>query len=274
MKERSGHSIRLTWVLILGAAVIVPSCGSSHHGSSGTTPATSSSMNASVSGDGNFVAFDSNDANLVSPSSSGNTREIFLFDRSSGTTKQLTLGQGAAPNGDSSNPRISQDGQWVAFQSTASNLTGTTTATTSGTTAGTTATTTTGVATTSTTVGTTAATSTGMTTTAATTTSGTTASTTGASSTPSGHTQIFVTNVSSGQTMLVSGSAGGNFANGNSTNPSISSDGQMIAFESDSTNMTLAGSTSTCGRTNIFVWRMATHQVTLLSNPPGGTEAN
>ncbi|MBN2147279.1 MAG: PD40 domain-containing protein [Anaerolineales bacterium] len=50
-------------------------------------------------------------------------RQIFLYDRESGLTEQITQGLGGMPaNGHSYSPAISGDGRWLAFWSMASNL--------------------------------------------------------------------------------------------------------------------------------------------------------
>ncbi len=89
------------------------------------------SSRPSLSGNGRFVAFRSDASNLVN----GDTNmfeDIFvrdrdpdnngLFDEGNGVTKLASSGQGSSADGDSSTPVISTDGQFVAFQSDATNL--------------------------------------------------------------------------------------------------------------------------------------------------------
>ncbi len=79
-----------------------------------------SSLNPSVSGDGNLVAFQSEATNLIDPDapvSSTIRSNIFLWNRATGVTRQLTDG-----NGDSTNPTISADGSTIAFVSRASDI--------------------------------------------------------------------------------------------------------------------------------------------------------
>src|SRR5579883_1270949 len=90
---------RITWWLLLAAAALVPSCGGQGRSSSGSGAA--GSANPSVSADGNLVAFDSTAALGATGESSSGRREIFLFDRTAGTTRQLSQGQGGVSNGDS-----------------------------------------------------------------------------------------------------------------------------------------------------------------------------
>lgn len=85
--------------------------------------------NASVSGDGRFVAFQSDSSNLVPGAASGYA-DIFLRDTCIGVptgcvpnTSRVSLApDGSLANGNSRNPSISADGRFVAFDSSASNL--------------------------------------------------------------------------------------------------------------------------------------------------------
>jgi hypothetical protein len=85
-----------------------------------------------ISGDGRFVAFESDDTNLVS----GTTQpieQIYLLDTCNGlfgavkncTPKMTLVSAGASAPGDgpSTNPAISASGLYIAFQSSATNLT-------------------------------------------------------------------------------------------------------------------------------------------------------
>ena len=76
-----------------------------------------------LSGDGRFVAFQSNASTLVEGDTNG-LLDIFVHDRETGTTSRISVaadGEQAA-DGDSFFPSISADGRFVAFMSTASNL--------------------------------------------------------------------------------------------------------------------------------------------------------
>jgi len=75
----------------------------------------------SMSGDGRFVAFESSASNLVDLDTNGFT-DIFVHDRSTGTTDRISRGMGAESNNESGKPRISNDGRYVAFESRATNL--------------------------------------------------------------------------------------------------------------------------------------------------------
>ncbi|MEW6775688.1 MAG: hypothetical protein AB1405_05310 [Bdellovibrionota bacterium] len=87
-------------------------------GSNGT------SGRACISADGRYVAYRSDASNLVSEDPNGELTDVFLFDRQSGTTELASLGvSGAGANGQSVAPSISADGRYVAFESSATNLT-------------------------------------------------------------------------------------------------------------------------------------------------------
>ena len=77
---------------------------------------------ASVSADGRYVAFGSAAGNLVKGGKKPRS-DVFVRDRTLGTTEQVSLGPGTQPgNHDSYMPSISADGRYVAFVSVASNL--------------------------------------------------------------------------------------------------------------------------------------------------------
>lgn len=88
----------------------------------------------SVSGDGQYIAFASEDPNIsqedrdYSTTPAGDTfpvRDIFVYERAERRISLLSRGNGLtgkAANEDSSNPSISADGDFVAFQTEATNL--------------------------------------------------------------------------------------------------------------------------------------------------------
>jgi len=76
----------------------------------------------SVSADGRFVAFDSFSTNLV-PGDTNGLNDIFVRDRYARTTVRVNQpGTGGQANGNSFHAAISADGQWIAYESEASNL--------------------------------------------------------------------------------------------------------------------------------------------------------
>ncbi len=82
----------------------------------------SSSTRPSFSSDGSFLAFDSLASNLVENDTNGK-RDVFVHNRSTGTTERVSVNSsGRQANGTSRSPSISYDGNFVAFESNASNL--------------------------------------------------------------------------------------------------------------------------------------------------------
>jgi Tol biopolymer transport system component len=76
----------------------------------------------SISSDGRFVAFASAATDLV-PNDTNGVNDIFLRDRSAGTTERVSIStQGEQANQFSYNPSVSADGRWIAFESEATNL--------------------------------------------------------------------------------------------------------------------------------------------------------
>ena len=76
-----------------------------------------------VSDDGRIVAFDSAATNLVAGDTNQRS-DVFVHDRQTGVTERVSVdSNGAEANGSSGQPSLSADGQVVAFNSGASNLT-------------------------------------------------------------------------------------------------------------------------------------------------------
>ena len=80
------------------------------------------SKNASFSDDGRYLVFESDATNLVSSDSNG-ISDIFLFDSQTSTTTKISQGMSnSASNGTNFQPKISGDGNYIVFASNASNL--------------------------------------------------------------------------------------------------------------------------------------------------------
>jgi Tol biopolymer transport system component len=87
--------------------------------------ATSSSAVPQISADGRFVAFES-EADDIVPGDENASTDVFVRDRFFGTTERVSVG----PNGEegqdsSSNPSMSKDGRYIAFQTDAEELSST-----------------------------------------------------------------------------------------------------------------------------------------------------
>jgi hypothetical protein len=79
---------------------------------------------SSISADGRYVAFESAATNLVSEDTNFAV-DIFVRDTLANTTTRVSVDSSEAQgNGTSSNPSISADGRYVAFESNATNLVG------------------------------------------------------------------------------------------------------------------------------------------------------
>jgi Tol biopolymer transport system component len=77
---------------------------------------------ASLSSDGRFVAFHSISDDLV-PGDTNESYDVFLHDRSTGTTDRVSVTTGGGEGNDSSTfPSLSSDGRFVAFESRATDL--------------------------------------------------------------------------------------------------------------------------------------------------------
>ena len=86
------------------------------------TSANGNSAWPRISADGRFVAFDSGATRLVSGDTNAR-QDVFLWDRATRTLKRISVSQrGEEGNGWSRQPAISDTGQTVVFQSSATNL--------------------------------------------------------------------------------------------------------------------------------------------------------
>jgi len=88
----------------------------------GNRPSQDSGFPPGISDDGRFVAFSSAATNLVTEPTNG-LENVFVVDRQQGTIELISRGANGDPaDGGSSLPKISGDGRYVVFQSTAKNL--------------------------------------------------------------------------------------------------------------------------------------------------------
>ena len=90
---------------------------------SGGAQSDGASRRASLSGDGRYVAFYSEAANLVAGDTNG-VADVFVHDRQSGTTQRVSVDSGGAQatGGNSFRPVLSAGGDYVVFTSYATNL--------------------------------------------------------------------------------------------------------------------------------------------------------
>jgi len=171
-------------------------------------PGGAASSSPSISSDGRFVAFASSATFILGVGGS----QIYIHDWQTNQTSLVSQNAiGSAGDGASSQPRISGDGRFVAFTSASSNLTG---------------------------------------------------------DPDPGPSQIFLRDTQLNTTTLVSQADGvaGPVGNGASSQPSISGDGQFVAFTSASSNLTADPNSAT---TQIFLRDTQLNTTTLVSQADG-----
>ncbi|MEQ1739534.1 MAG: hypothetical protein ABL884_06465 [Methyloglobulus sp.] len=152
--------------------------------SSNGTQGGDESSDPSISADGRFVAFQSFSDNLVNDTNFN--QDIFLHDRLTKQTSRVSVSStGIEGNGFSTNPTISADGRYIAFESLSTNL---------------------------------------------------------VSGDTNGTRDIFVHDRLTKKTTRVSISSSGSQGENQSYSPSISADGRFIAFESLAKNLTIGNS--------------------------------
>ena len=136
------HRRMQTWVVLLMAAVALDlaGCGGGGGGGGGGRPGVNvtrvgggvqglgggfGASHPSLSQDGKKVAFEADFTNLVA-GDTNNVTDVFVYDDFSKTTTRVSIPDGIAVggqgNGDSTEPAITPNGRYVAFNSTANNL--------------------------------------------------------------------------------------------------------------------------------------------------------
>jgi Tol biopolymer transport system component len=174
----------------------------------------------SISANGQFVAFQSLATNLLGMGGDTNgSTDVFVHDRQAGTTDRVSVGPlNLQGNGVSFSPSISADGRFVAFGSLANNLLG-----------------------------------------------------------PGGdtnaHQDVFVHDRVTGMTERVSVGPAALQANGDSSGASISADGRFVAFMSSATNLLGPGG-DTNAHQDVFVHDRQTHTTELISVGPSAVQGD
>ena len=182
--------------------------------SSTGTQANFNSNSATSTADGRYVAFDTAATNLVH-GDTNHVRDVFVRDVSAGTTRRVSVGRGGAQaDSVSRDPMISPNGRFVVFDSYASNL---------------------------------------------------------VRGDTNGKQDVFIRDLKTGTTRLVSAGRGGAPANGPSTRPAISANGHFVTFESTATNVVRANTKH--GR-DIFVRNLSTGRTHLVTAGRAGAPAN
>ncbi|MCW1383587.1 hypothetical protein OLX02_12230 [Novosphingobium sp. KCTC 2891] len=93
-------------------------------GTDGVLAGNGRALNPDISATGRYVVFESDTSTYAAGGSTSQT-DVFLKDLETGTTRRLSTSLGGTDgNGESINAKISADGEFVVFQSDASNLSG------------------------------------------------------------------------------------------------------------------------------------------------------
>ncbi|MFG1607806.1 TolB family protein [Actinoplanes sp. NPDC049265] len=133
-RKRGAHALRAGAVVVAALAFVTPAVIADPVAAAGArtvrVSVTSSqrqargiSLNPRISANGRYVAFVSNAPNLA-PGGAKDAFNAFVRDRQAGTTRQVNLSGSGAPGDDgiTGDIRISADGRYVAFSSSAGNL--------------------------------------------------------------------------------------------------------------------------------------------------------
>jgi Tol biopolymer transport system component len=89
----------------------------------GGSASNGTSLSPQLNTDGRYLVFDSQATVLTGTPDRNEANDVFVRDCLAGTTTRVSVGaDGQDGNGQSSNPALSADGQWLAFESTATNL--------------------------------------------------------------------------------------------------------------------------------------------------------
>jgi hypothetical protein len=172
------------------------------------------SLYPSISADSRFVAFESDATDLVAGDTNG-FRDIFVHDHLTGKTARVSVdSSGMQGDQNSLNACVSADGRYVAFESTASNL---------------------------------------------------------VAGDTNGFGDIFVHDRVTGKTTRVSVDSVGLQGNQNSQCPSLSADGNQVAFDSNANNL-VSGDTN--GVWDVFVHDRVTGKTTRVSVDSAGVQGN
>jgi hypothetical protein len=174
----------------------------------------SDSSFSSISASGRFVVFESSATNLVQNDTNG-VSDIFIYDQQTGSTSRVSVdSDGNEANGLSTFAAVSDDGRFVTFSSSASNLVVNDT---------------------------------------------------------NGVSDIFIRDIQTGTTSLVSVDSNGNQANSSSDAPAISTDGRFITFTSSASNLV---PDDTNGFQDIFIRDQLTGTTSLVSISSDGVQQN
>ena len=234
-------------------------------------PGDNNSTNPAISADGRYVAFQSDATKMVN-ADSNNATDVFVRDRTSGTTTRasVTSAEAQATGGASTDPSISADGTRVAFLSLATNLAGGDTGTADVYLRDTSGSGTTSRVSVSTSGGEPNANSSDP----AISADGTfvafaSVATNVVSGDPGTTKDVFLRDLGNGDTRRVNPDTGGGWANADSAQPVVNANGRYVAFTSSASDL-VSGDTNGVGDT--FVWAGASGRVTRASVDSWGNQ--
>ncbi len=168
-------------------------------------PVNDNCQSVGISSDGRYVVFQTAATNLALFDASTD-KDVYRYDRQTQTVLRVsTNSQGQKANDDSSNPAISGDGRFVAFQSLATNLGGTS----------------------------------------------------------NGKSQVYLRDMTLGTTSMLSVTAQSQGGNDDSTEPTISDDGEKITFVSEADD--LGDAAASLGLSNIWLRDLTQNTLTMVS---------
>lgn len=91
----------------------------------GDVPADGPSDEPTISGDGRFVVFTSTASNLVASDANGPIKDVFRFDRATGSVTLISHDStGGSATADANRPSVSADGSRIAYTSESTDVTG------------------------------------------------------------------------------------------------------------------------------------------------------
>jgi Tol biopolymer transport system component len=125
IEHKGGEKLKKVVIfLLITFTILMITCGAVSAAEGDTIEITangnSDSNSASISEDGNWVAYRSFATNLVVGDSVDSHEDIYLYNTQNGVNIKVTPLSGS--NGDSENPSISGDGTWITYNSMANNL--------------------------------------------------------------------------------------------------------------------------------------------------------
>jgi hypothetical protein len=116
-----GHGETAAGTVHIGIGSFPPGAPTEAIATIGGAVSTSQGDAPAISGDGRFIAFSTTNAPV--PEDTNGVADVYVFDRSTRLTSRVSVASnGDQGNGSSTTPRLSADGRYVVFVSSATNL--------------------------------------------------------------------------------------------------------------------------------------------------------